>query len=135
MAGNASGASCARLTCHAFVPVRSNRDAAFLRRLHTLVQRVACDPHGSVERLAQAMHLNRSHLTRRVRQLTGQTPQALLQAERLQRARSLLRSSALSVADVASASGFADPSYFARAFRQATGLTPSAYRACTRREA
>lgn len=60
---------------------------------------------------------------------TGTTPSALLRDARLGRARDLLeRSPALTVADVAYASGFRSLSVFGARFRERFGSTPAAYR-------
>lgn len=47
---------------------------------------------------------------------------------RLERARTMLARSNLTVSQVASACGFADPLYFSRRFGAAHGIAPSAYR-------
>ena len=47
---------------------------------------------------------------------------------RIQRARELLRHSALPIGAVAASVGFQDPLYFSRAFRRETGESPSAWR-------
>jgi AraC family transcriptional regulator, positive regulator of tynA and feaB len=57
---------------------------------------------------------------------------AALMQLRLERARQLLsepRLTTLPVAEIAARCGFADPSHFARRFRQAAGLSPLAFRA------
>ncbi len=56
------------------------------------------------------------------------TPRAYYRRLRLEHARQLLFYSHLRIAEVAFASGFADPATFSRAFRQAFGRSPSRYR-------
>ncbi|MBN2712230.1 MAG: helix-turn-helix transcriptional regulator, partial [Planctomycetes bacterium] len=55
---------------------------------------------------------------------TGISPSEYLQRLRMQRAFSLLRSSQMSVKEIAYACGFSDPAYFSRCIRDASGLTP-----------
>jgi two-component system response regulator YesN len=46
----------------------------------------------------------------------------------MERARILLRDSLETVAGIAAASGFSDPNYFTKAFRQRHGVPPLRYR-------
>jgi len=78
--------------------------------------------------VADACQLSRSHFTRAFRLATGQTPHDWLQAQRLARARELLRGSDLPLADVATACGFADQSHFTRVFSRAEGAPPGHWR-------
>jgi transcriptional regulator GlxA family with amidase domain len=60
----------------------------------------------------------------------GETLSGLLRAERLRRARALLRERPeLPVAVVAARCGFGGEAQFHRTFREATGTTPGAFRA------
>lgn len=78
--------------------------------------------------VADACQLSRSHFTRAFRLATGQTPHDWLQAQRLARARELLRASDLPLAEVATACGFADQSHFTRVFSRAEGAPPGRWR-------
>lgn len=78
--------------------------------------------------VADACQLSRSHFTRAFRLATGHTPHDWLQAQRLARARELLRASDLPLAEVATACGFADQSHFTRVFSRAEGVPPGQWR-------
>lgn len=78
---------------------------------------------------ARALNLSPRHLARIVRAGTGQPAHAAIEAARIREACRLLAYTRLPVASVGYAAGFEDPAYFARAFRRATGRSPSAYRA------
>ncbi len=82
----------------------------------------------TVEQLAGAMAMERTTLYRNCREWFDCSPSQLLRRERLARARTLLRQSEWTVAEVAYAVGFDSHAYFSRCFRQETGLSPSAYR-------
>ncbi|NOZ20248.1 MAG: helix-turn-helix transcriptional regulator [Planctomycetes bacterium] len=84
----------------------------------------------TVSRLARGVGLSRSHLTMRLHEEEGVTPHQLILAERLRRAIGMLadRSVAHTVAEIASLVGFADVHYFRRVFREAFGVSPSAFR-------
>lgn len=78
--------------------------------------------------LAQAMHLSESRLRVLFREAAGIPLGAYLLNYRLNRAMALLRTSELSIADVAEEAGFGSPQAFCRIFKKETGQTPRGYR-------
>ena len=82
----------------------------------------------SVDDIAKAVGVSRSHLYRAFQAVYGCSPSEYLIRCRLQRARQLLSATALPVGTVAASAGFEDPLYFSRLFRQRTGQSPSAWR-------
>lgn len=86
------------------------------------------DGQASVAVIAAACRLSRSYFIRAFRETTGHTPHQWLIRRRLQQARGLLRDSALPLAEIAAACGFSDQSHFTRAFSQAEGVSPGAWR-------
>ena len=92
------------------------------------------DPGRSLDlaALASAVHLSPKHFARIFKDVVGVPPMAYLQALRVSRARGLLASSDQPVAAVAAGLGFADAAHLSRAFRQAYGSTPTAFRARAR---
>jgi AraC family transcriptional regulator len=90
--------------------------------------RVGPEEDRSIAEVAAACQLSRSYFTNAFRQTTGQTPHQWVVAQRVQRARELLVSSQLPLAEIAAACGFADQSHFTRVFSRATGLPPARWR-------
>lgn len=82
----------------------------------------------SVCSLLSSLGYSYPHVSRLFHKSFGVTPVEYLNAQKLERAKTLLRHPRLSIADVAYQSGFHDPGYFIRKFRQQTGLTPRQYR-------
>jgi AraC-like DNA-binding protein len=78
--------------------------------------------------LADRTGLSRAHFTRQFRLREGQPPAEFVMHERMRRASRLLKDSGLSVKEVAAACGFADPNYFAKAFRRVFGISPTEFR-------
>lgn len=110
--------------------VRVTRDIrAFLERVREVIEENLGDEDFQVGVLASRLAIDRSHLYRRLRELTGLTPSALLLELRLERAAQLLEDGAGSVGEVASSVGFKDVSHFTKRFRKRFRMTPSAYRA------
>ena len=82
----------------------------------------------SPQRLCAEFHLSRSNLYRLFADHVGDSVAATVRQRRMQRARRLLRESALSIGRIAAECGFADDQYFRRVFRQAHGLSVKACR-------
>ena len=86
------------------------------------------DPEFSMNDLASALHLTRSHLFRKVQAISGTTPNELLRMVRMKRAARLFRTSELNVTQVMYEVGMKTPSYFAKSFRHYFGMNPAEYR-------
>jgi AraC family transcriptional regulator len=82
----------------------------------------------TLRELAEAASVSPSYLSRVFRRQYGCGPSAAIELVRLERARTMLARSNLTVSQVATACGFADPLYFSRRFRAAHGIAPSVYR-------
>ncbi len=78
--------------------------------------------------IAAVANLSPFHFLRVFKLATGQTPHRFLNTVRVNRARRYLERRDLSVTEIAHLCGFATPSRLATAFRQETGVSPSAYR-------
>ncbi|MFG1604920.1 helix-turn-helix transcriptional regulator [Actinoplanes sp. NPDC049265] len=109
-------------------PAPALRDDARVARVIDLLHAKA-HTAVSLAELAAAAGLSRFHLLRLFKQHTGETPAQFHLRLRLDRARRLLRTGTASVSEIAVRCGFADSSHFARAFRRATGVSPTSYRA------
>lgn len=98
--------------------------ARLTRRVETALPDVP-----SVALLAQELCVSERTLGRRVRHATGMGTNALIRSVRLQRARSLLQSSRMSIERVAAAVGYQDATALRRLMRAAIGTTPAGVRA------
>jgi AraC family transcriptional regulator len=78
--------------------------------------------------LAALVAVDPSHVAHTFRAYMGCTTGEYARALRVEHARGLLASTALPLAQVAFAAGFADQSHMTRAFRAALGTTPAGYR-------
>lgn len=100
---------------------------AFSQGVIRWLQHRLAEPY-SLERLAGAFHVSSRTLLRRFKAETGRTPLEQLQDLRVGRAKQLLESTDLSLAQVAEQIGYLDLSTFARLFARKADLTPAAYR-------
>ncbi len=78
--------------------------------------------------LAKAMEFSQSRLRVLFKEAAGIPLGSYIQNYRLNRAMAILRTTSLSIADVAEESGFGSPQAFSRIFKKETGQTPRNYR-------
>ena len=78
--------------------------------------------------LAKAARLTPNHFSTLFKKETGWTFNTYLTEQRMKKANQLLANRSLSIKQVALKSGFDDPSYFIRRFKQIKGLTPKEWR-------
>ena len=91
------------------------------------LQKNCGEPH-SLDALAARFYLSRSNLTRMFKAVTGFTVTEYLTFTRVKKARALLENTRLSVTDIAGQTGFGNVTYFERAFKKLTTMTPLQYR-------
>lgn len=114
--------------CGAIAPRKEGRSSSlFVRRTVAYMEEHYGEPITSAD-AAAALSVNASAFCRRFRATFGTTFSLYLSALRMERAARLLRETAEPIHTVMAAVGFADFSYFSKTFREATGLSPSAYR-------
>ena len=82
----------------------------------------------SVEELAGIAHLSPTHLSRLFKKKHNRTLVDYITEQRILAARKYLEENRLSVSAVASKTGYNNYSYFTKAFKKVTGMTPREYR-------
>jgi AraC-like DNA-binding protein len=82
----------------------------------------------SVRFYADALHVHPNHLNFVVKKITGITAKETIMNHILLEARFLLRSSTLSIKEIAYKLGFDDPNYFSSFFKNGVELSPAQYR-------
>jgi len=96
----------------------------FITRFKEIVEKRLADSELSVEDLASDMNLSRVQLYRKVKAVTGSTPNELLRTARLNRGYHMLLTTEKSVSEIAYAVGFTAPSYFTKCFKEEYGMLP-----------
>ena len=91
------------------------------------IQRHMSEPI-TTERIAKELFLNRSYLSRKFKEETGETLTDFILKEKTEEAKRLLRSSDKPLTAISSYLGFSSASHFSRVFKAYVGSTPSEYR-------
>ena len=97
----------------------------FMQKVIDVIEENYMDENFSVEKMAEALFLSRVQLFRKIKSTTGSSASKMINEIRLKKARTLLQESGKSVSEVTYLVGFADPSYFGKAYKQYFSVSPS----------
>ena len=104
----------------------SKKDEAFAERLRQVVDDYLTDPNLTVEFLSSKLQLSRTQLFRRVKAVARKGPLDYIRERRLARADELLRTTDMTIQQVALELGFSSPGYFTKCYKEYFGHLPSA---------
>ena len=104
----------------------SKKDEAFAERLRQVVDDYLTDPNLTVEFLGSKLQLSRTQLFRRVKAVAGKGPLDYIRERRLLRADVLLRTTDMTIQQVALELCFSSPGYFTKCYKEYFGHLPSA---------
>lgn len=86
------------------------------------------DSSWGVKEMRESIGYSQPQFYRIVKQLTQFSPSQFLMRFRLEKAIELLESSSTTIREIAFATGFGEPGYFSKRFKEYLELTPSQYR-------
>ena len=109
-----------------FQPILT-KDEELLKLLFNQLTESWQDIHFDMTNYSKALAMSSAQLYRKSVSLTGLSPNALLKAYRLQKAKELMKKQHLNIAQVTFEAGFSSPSYFTKCFKKEFGLLPMAY--------
>jgi two-component system response regulator YesN len=99
-----------------------------IRQAKEYIERYYTNPEITLNDVAAQANLSASHFSFVFSQETGQTFKEYLTEIRINKAKELLRMTALRSADIAYQVGYNDPHYFSSVFKKNTGLSPMEFR-------
>ena len=100
--------------------------STFVAAVHSLISK---EKGTDMDTVSSAMNMTSRSLSRKIIALTGEQPLAYINKIKVSMAKKLMdKDDSLSIADIAYRSGFEDPNYFSRIFKQVEGVTPTVYR-------
>ena len=114
-----------------FTPVASlavsQVDDIFLHKLNDYLEENLSNEALSVEMLADTMGMSTSSLYRKVKGLSGLSPNDFIRIARLKKAILLMQNGENRISEIAFQVGFSSPAYFSTCFQKQYGKTPSEY--------
>lgn len=81
----------------------------------------------NIEQFCSVTHMSRTQLHRKVKALTGYSATAFIRQQRVKVAAELLKEPGNSISNVCYSTGFNDPSYFSKCFKEFMGCSPTEY--------
>lgn len=102
-----------------------SREYTFLTRVREILEPNLSEEAFGIADLCVSLGMSRSQLYRKFAALTDSSVYHFIRNFRLDKARDLLRSTDLNVAEVAYDTGFKNPSHFSRVYTQQFGIAPS----------
>lgn len=99
----------------------------FMDRLIELIKEKASDSELQVSDLYEEMGYGRVQFFRKIKAVSGISPNKLIVNIRMKMAAEMLRENQYTISEIAYQTGFSDPSYFSRVFKSVYQITPKEY--------
>lgn len=102
-------------------------DRRFLGKLYAYMDHQLSDPALNVNSLGRELGFSRTSFYRKIKALTGETPNEYLRTYRLNKAAELLSAQTYTITEVGELTGFASHSHFSACFKKQFGIPPRDY--------
>jgi AraC-like DNA-binding protein len=102
-------------------------DDKFISRVLKIINANLVDYDFDVGLLQEQIGMSKTHLTRKLKILTGLPPGTLIRNIRLEKAAEFLAQNTGNITEIANSVGISNPSNFTRAFRNYFGVSPKEY--------
>jgi YesN/AraC family two-component response regulator len=103
----------------------TSKDSEFMQRLLDTVEKHIGDEKFSVEQLGHEFGMSPSQINRKLKAIINQSASEFIRSIRMQRALELLKNDQATIAEIAYETGFREPAYFSRVFKNHFGYSPS----------
>ena len=105
--------------------VAQSAESQFVEKFRTIIQGNLGNSGLNVETISHEMGISRAQLYRKIKSITGISPNDIVREARMRRADRLLETTDKSVSEIAYEVGFSSPSYFTKCYREFFGRTPN----------
>lgn len=103
-------------------------DEQFIELVLQVIDRFLDDSSFTVEQMAKEVGTSSPQLYRKVKAITGMSPNEFIRNIRLKRGAQLLKRSGMTVSEISYKVGFGNPKYFSRCFSQQFGCSPKDFK-------
>lgn len=108
--------------------IRDEQDKKFQAVLDVWLAEHIADPQLNIDSFAESMGYGRTTFYKKIKRITGTTPNDYIRSLRMNKAAELLKDDRLTVAEVGYQVGIGDPYYFSKSFKNFFGVSPTKYR-------
>lgn len=103
----------------------TDKNEVFLQKTVTLIQEHIEDSEFGSKQLAETLALSESQLYRKLKAITNTSTALFIRSVRLEKAKELLCNTTKNISEIAYETGFNDPNWFGKVFKEAYGSTPT----------
>ena len=114
-----------KLSIEAFEGYPDSADEKLIQKIIAVVDKEIANSNFGVEELSKIIGVSRSHLYRKIKEITNQSAVEFIRNIRLEKASKLLKQNKFYISEVAYMTGFTEISYFRRIFKDFYGISPS----------
>lgn len=108
--------------------IKDEQDKKFQTVLDVWLAEHIADPQLNIDSFAESMGYGRTTFYKKIKRITGTTPNDYIRSLRMNKAAELLKDDRLTVAEVGYQVGIGDPYYFSKSFKSFFGVSPTKYR-------
>jgi signal transduction histidine kinase/ligand-binding sensor domain-containing protein/DNA-binding response OmpR family regulator len=108
--------------------VTTDKDKEFLEKANAIIEKELDNFNFSVNLFAQSVNLSQTMLYKKIKGITGYSPNEFIRIIRIKKAANLLKTTELNISEIAYKVGFDDPLYFSRCFKEQFSLSPKQFR-------
>lgn len=105
-----------------------SEEESFIIRLNRIISENLDNPDLDQQLLCREMGMSRATLFNKMKSITGAGAKEYITKIRIEKAKTLMENTDISIAEVSDKTGFASQSYFSTAFKAYTGVTPSQFK-------
>lgn len=105
-----------------------HKEDLFIGKVREAIHARMNDSTFGILQLCRIMGMSRTQLHNKLKAVTGKSASHYIRSVRLEVAQKLLREDDLTIAEIAYSTGFTDPGYFSRVYREEFGEAPSEFR-------
>jgi len=106
----------------------TDKDMAFIEKMNEAIMTNLTNAEFSVDTLAELAGIGRTSFFKKMKGITGKSPNEYINIIRMKKAAELLITTDLNIAEISYSVGVEDPSYFTRHFKSQFGKTPLQFR-------
>ncbi len=107
--------------------ILSYHDKQFMDKLYDLMEQELSNPELNINKIVDLLSISRTKLYYKIKNITGENPNAFFKTYKLNRAAQLLVNGKHNITETADETGFSSLSHFSQSFRKHFGVSPSEY--------
>ncbi|NDW12985.1 hybrid sensor histidine kinase/response regulator [Bacteroides sp. 214] len=106
----------------------TDKDSEFIAQINEVIEQHIDNAEFSIDDFAHAVNMGRTIFYKKIKGITNYSPNEYMRIIRLKKAADMLRTTDLTISEIAYKVGFNDPAYFSKCFKEQFGSKPTIFR-------